>query len=152
MVCFKPIVHDKLLVTKPEDKSIFTEEEMELQTWTYETFPYDKKGIDGLNDDGINNIALFRMEDREMDFWNKINVDPSFIFEEFRCEKQFNKKDDYYEVYKKYKPQFTKLGMNLKIEKQFHEEDDVILTKHEDKYFVGIYKNDTIVIKKELTL
>jgi DNA polymerase elongation subunit (family B) len=152
MVCFKPIVHDKLLVTKPEDKSIFTEEEMELQTWTYETFPYDKKGIDGLNDDGINNIALFRMEDREMDFWNKINVDPSFIFEEFRCEKQFNKKDDYYEVYKKYKPQFTKLGMNLKIEKQFHEEDDVILTKHEDKYFVGLYKNETIVLKKELTL
>lgn len=126
----------------PNNRKYFTEEEMQLTNWTYETYPYEKKDIDSLFEGGVNNVPLFQMEDREMDFWNKIQIDPSIIFDKFTCNIPYKKVDDYYDIYKRVRENCLKHGFVLKIEKQKHENDDLVLRKIGEEYWVCVYNDE----------
>lgn len=169
MVCFKQVVGENLLIKyettetidnsgkkpktikekgfNPNNRKWFTEDEMELTNWTYETYPYGKENIDSLFDGGVNNVPLFQMEDREMVFWDMINIDPSIIFENFTCNIAFNKTDDYYDIYKILRDRLkNKYNLYLKIEKMFHEEGDLVLKKYQNQnneleYWVCVFEN-----------
>jgi DNA polymerase elongation subunit (family B) len=188
-VCFKQYVGENLILKQetvttidsngkkvktkgfnPNNRKYFTDEEMVLTSWTYETYPYDKKDIDSLFEykteetepkvvvekkeekpggKGKKKVeeskVLFKMENREMRAWNRFQIDPSIIFEHFTCDIKYDKKDNYYDLYKRTRDILRKHNMNLKIEKQYHKEDDIVFRKIGDEYWVTVFKQGQYV-------
>ena len=70
LVCFSPEIRDKIIITKPSDRQYFTEEESKLVSG----FP-NKPG------DQDTYEALMTPENKEIEFWLKINERPPFIDE-----------------------------------------------------------------------
>jgi hypothetical protein len=72
LVCFDPSVRDDILVTTPLDRKYFTKQELELTSGK----PYNETDQDKLED-------LLTITDKELEFWKRIDVSPTFMFEEY---------------------------------------------------------------------
>lgn len=83
LVCFKQSVRDTLIVANPSKRAYYTDEEMELVSG----LPIEPTGQDCLNTEsyieGMKNVPLMEMEEREVEFWNQIDKDPRDIFQHF---------------------------------------------------------------------
>ena len=71
LVVFKPEIRDSILIEKPEDRQYFTDLQCELDSGT----PLKESGQDKLDD-------VMTLSDTEVIFWNKINMDPFFMYPE----------------------------------------------------------------------
>jgi len=79
LVCFDPSVRDDILVTTPLDRKYFTRQELELTSGK----PYNETDQDKLED-------LLTITDEEMEFWKRIDVSPTFMFEEYDIYDEFS--------------------------------------------------------------
>ena len=79
LVCFDPSVRDDILVTTPLDRKYFTRQELELTSGK----PYNDTDQDKLED-------LLTITDEEMEFWKRIDVSPTFMFEEYDIYDEFS--------------------------------------------------------------
>jgi hypothetical protein len=70
LVCFHPDIRGKILVTNPKDKKFFTEEESKLVS-----------GYPNKEGDQDTYEALMTPENKEVEFWLKINEVPPFVKE-----------------------------------------------------------------------
>ena len=69
LVCFSPEIRSEILIDNPSKRQYFTEKQLELCSG----FPTDPQDQDTLND-------VFIMEQKEVDFWNKVGVDPEYMY------------------------------------------------------------------------
>ena len=79
LVCFDPSVRDDILVTTPLDRKYFTKQELELTSGK----PYNETDQDKLED-------LLTITDKELEFWKRIDVSPTFMFEEYGIDDEFS--------------------------------------------------------------
>lgn len=70
LIVFKDEVRNGLLVTDPEDRGFFTTEQCEL----INGHPFKPEDQDSLED-------LLTITEQEMEFWNKVGIDPNYIYE-----------------------------------------------------------------------
>lgn len=150
LVVFKESVKNTLMITNPADKQYYTEEDLVLVSWDYDSYPYDKmEDIDDLYQDA-KNVALFKMEDREVKYWNKIGVDPRIIFDGFTTDKETIDVNPYYDKYRDLKPRLKKKNIDLKHIKGRYEQGDVVLITEDDKFYLSIYENGVFHKEKEV--
>jgi DNA polymerase elongation subunit (family B) len=71
LIVFKEEVRKNLLVSNPEQRGFFTKQQCELINGR----PFEPKDEDDLNED------LLRITDDEIKFWQKVNIDPNYIYE-----------------------------------------------------------------------
>jgi DNA polymerase elongation subunit (family B) len=69
LVCFSPEIRDKILINDPEERTYFTEKQMELVAG----IPNDPEDQDDLERD------VMSMEQSEVEFWDRIEVDPNYM-------------------------------------------------------------------------
>jgi DNA polymerase elongation subunit (family B) len=69
LVCFNIEIRDQILIDNPSKRQYFTEKQLELCSG----FPTEPADQDTLDD-------VFVMEQKEIDFWNKVNVDPEYMY------------------------------------------------------------------------
>jgi hypothetical protein len=70
LIVFKEEVRDGLLAKNPEDRVFFTKEQCELINGV----PFEEKDQDDLDD------HLMKMEEGEVEFWEKVGIDPNYIY------------------------------------------------------------------------
>ncbi len=150
LICFSKIVKDTILIENPTNRQYYTEEDVKLTNFNFDTYPYDKKDIDDLYQDG-SNVALFKMEDREVVFWNKMNLDPTIIFSDFILPQSMKLfESDYYRKYKDIKPKLKQFNVDLKDINSRYEEGDIVLTKEYDKFHLSIFEKGELVKEREI--
>jgi hypothetical protein len=71
LVVFKEEVRDGLLVKNPEDRPFFTKDQCELINGV----PFEEKDQDDIQKD------LIDMEQGEIVFWEKVGINPEYIYE-----------------------------------------------------------------------
>lgn len=142
LVCFKPNIKETLLKKLPEDREYYLEEDMILQAYTYENYPFEKSKIDSLYSDG-KNLALFKMEEKEVNFWNKTGLNPYDVFDEFTTEIPLEFDRKFFEHFNNIKIKLEKVDSNKKLKtiKNELEEDDIVLQKINDEYVLSVFKN-----------
>lgn len=69
IVCFNPEIRSTILIDNPSDRQYFTKKQLELCSG----FPTDPIDQDTLDD-------VFVMEQKEVDFWEKVNVNPEYMY------------------------------------------------------------------------
>jgi DNA polymerase elongation subunit (family B) len=69
LVCFSPEIRSKILIDNPSKRQYFTESQVELCSG----FPTEPADQDTLDD-------VFVMEQKEIDFWDKVGVDPEYMY------------------------------------------------------------------------
>ena len=69
LVCFSPEIRSKILIDNPSKRQYFTESQVELCSG-YPTEPADQDTLDD----------VFVMEQKEIDFWDKVGVDPEYMY------------------------------------------------------------------------
>ena len=79
LVCFDPSVRDGILINTPLDRKYFTKQELELTSGK----PYNETDQDKLED-------LLTITDKELEFWKRIDVSPTFMFEEYGIDDEFS--------------------------------------------------------------
>ena len=79
LVCFDPSVRDGILINTPLDRKYFTRQELELTSGK----PYKDTDQDKLED-------LLTITDKELEFWKRIDVCPTFMFEEYGIDDDFS--------------------------------------------------------------
>jgi len=79
LVCFDPSVRDDILINTPLDRKYFTKQELELTSGK----PYNETDQDKLED-------LLTITDKELEFWKRIDVSPTFMFEEYGIDDEFS--------------------------------------------------------------
>jgi len=79
LVCFDPSVRDGILINTPLDRKYFTRQELELTSGK----PYKDTDQDKLED-------LLTITDKELEFWKRIDVSPTFMFEEYGIDDEFS--------------------------------------------------------------
>ena len=70
LVCFSPDIRNKILITNPDDKQYFTEDEAKLVS-----------GYPNKEGDQDTYEALMTPEKKEIGYWDKINEEPPFVKE-----------------------------------------------------------------------
>ncbi len=152
MICFNDNVAKTMLVEDPNDRQYFTDEDLQLISWDIDNYPYNIEDIDGLYKDSTSNVALFKMEDREVKFWNKIGVDPRTIFDDFLLPDKTILND--FPYYNKYIPLRERLKkeheIDLKDINSRYEEGDVVLTMEGNNYFLSIYEKGLFHKEKQI--
>ena len=79
LVCFDPAVRDDILISTPLDRKYFTRQDLELTSGK----PYKDTDQDKLED-------LLIITEEELEFWNRIDVSPTFMFEEYGIDDEFS--------------------------------------------------------------
>lgn len=79
LVCFDPSVRDDILIITPLDRKYFTKQELELTSGK----PYNETDQDKLEE-------LLTITDKELEFWKRIDVSPTFMFEEYGIDDEFS--------------------------------------------------------------
>lgn len=69
LVCFSSEIRDKILINEPEERTYFTEKQMELVSG----IPNNPEDQDDLERD------VMSMEQSEIEFWERIEVDPNYM-------------------------------------------------------------------------
>ena len=79
LVCFDPAVRDDILISTPLDRKYFTRQDLELTSGK----PYKDTDQDKLED-------LLTITEEELEFWNRIDISPTFMFEEYGIDDEFS--------------------------------------------------------------
>ena len=79
LVCFDTSVRDGILINTPLDRKYFTRQELELTSGK----PYKDTDQDKIED-------LLTITEEELEFWNRIGVSPTFMFEEYGIDDEFS--------------------------------------------------------------
>jgi hypothetical protein len=79
LVCFDPSVRDEILVSNPSDRKYYTSQELELTSGQ----PFKDSDQDKLDE-------LLTITDEELEFWNKIGISPTYMFEDYGIEDEFS--------------------------------------------------------------
>ena len=79
LVCFSVEIRDEILVTTPQDRQYFTKKELGLTSGQ----PFNDGDQDKLEE-------LLTITDKELAFWKRIGVSPTFMFEEYDIVDEFS--------------------------------------------------------------
>ena len=79
LVCFDPSLRDDILVSNPSDRKYYTRQELELTSGQ----PFKDGDQDKLDE-------LLTITDEELEFWNKIGISPTYMFEEYGIDDEFS--------------------------------------------------------------
>ena len=79
LVCFNPLVRDEILISNPSDRKYYTKQELELTSGQ----PFKDSDQDKLDE-------LLTITDEELEFWNSIDVSPTYMFEDYGIEDEFS--------------------------------------------------------------
>jgi DNA polymerase elongation subunit (family B) len=79
LVCFDSNIRDGIIITNPSDRKYFTRQELELTSGQ----PFNETDQDKLED-------LLTITDEELEFWNRIGVSPTYMFEQYGIEDEFS--------------------------------------------------------------
>ena len=79
LVCFDPSLRDDILVSNPSDRKYYTRQELELTSGQ----PFKEGDQDKLDE-------LLTITDEELEFWNKIGVSPTYMFEDYGIDDEFS--------------------------------------------------------------
>ena len=79
LVCFSVEIRDEILVTTPQDRQYFTKKELGLTSGQ----PFNDGDQDKLEE-------LLTITDKELAFWKRIGVSPTFMFEEYGIDDEFS--------------------------------------------------------------
>ena len=120
LICFNENIVENLLISKPEDKTVFNEEDYELQSWVYDDFPYEKERLDPISE-------LFTMDDREVDFWNKVLMNPYDIFKDFVVNDGKKINIEYIKKYREYYTKVKEKGLTLRTKIDDMQNEEVII-------------------------
>jgi len=71
LIVFKEEVRSGLLVKNPEERGFFTKEQCELINGV----PFEERDQDDLDE------HLMKMEEGEVEFWDKVGIDPNYMYE-----------------------------------------------------------------------
>ena len=126
LVCFGQEVRDTLLVTNPDDRQFYTDEQMKLVNGMPLNEEDEDKFYSHEHKPGIHkNVPLFEMEDREVNFWNRTGLNPKNVFKEFTT--------DYSEV-------------------KFLTDEEQNIKNKEYENILNFFKSKNITIKNEIDL
>jgi len=118
LTCFQKEVRDTLLVKNPKDKQYYTEKQLKLQMEDLDTIE-----------------ETMNIDQRELDFWNKIGKNPREIFDGFTTNNCIRQLDitRYDNIISDLKGKFKKEGVNIKSYKEnYNNGEFVILPKIEN--------------------
>jgi DNA polymerase elongation subunit (family B) len=79
LVCFDPSVRDEIIIDTPSKRKYFTKLELELTSGK----PFNETDQDKLED-------LLAITDEELEFWNRIGISPTYMFEEYGIDDEFS--------------------------------------------------------------
>jgi hypothetical protein len=79
LVCFDPSVRDEIIIDTPTKRKYFTKQELELTSGK----PFNETDQDKLED-------LLAITDEELEFWNRIGISPTYMFEEYGIDDEFS--------------------------------------------------------------
>jgi len=79
LVCFDPSLRDDILVSNPSDRKYYTRQELKLTSGQ----PFKDGDQDKLDE-------LLTITDEELEFWNKIGVSPTYMFEDYGIDDEFS--------------------------------------------------------------
>ena len=79
LVCFDPSVRDEIIIDIPTKRKYFTKQELELTSGK----PFNEGDQDKLED-------LLTITDEELEFWNRIGISPTYMFEDYGIEDEFS--------------------------------------------------------------
>jgi hypothetical protein len=79
LVCFDPSVRDEIIIDTPTKRKYFTKQELELTSGK----PFNETDQDKLED-------LLSITDEELEFWNRIGISPTYMFEEYGIDDEFS--------------------------------------------------------------
>jgi DNA polymerase elongation subunit (family B) len=79
LVCFDPLVREDILIDNPSKRKYFTKQELELTSG----YPFKDGDQDKLEE-------LLVITDEELEFWNRIGVSPTYMFEDYGIEDEFS--------------------------------------------------------------
>ncbi len=79
LVCFDPSLRDDILVSNPSDRKYYTRQELELTSGQ----PFKDGDQDKLDE-------LLTITDEELEFWEKIGVSPTYMFEDYGIDDEFS--------------------------------------------------------------
>lgn len=143
LVCFKQDVAKKLLVSNPEDRVFFTDEECEITSFNYDNYPYDKDDLDSIEE-------LFVLEDREVHFWNRIVKNPCDIFKEFKTSENTKLNIKYIEKFDYIKSKIETTKYKLKSDKESLKNLDFYLEQKDDNFLLFRKKDESLQLLREL--
>ena len=78
LVCFDDSIRDKIMIKNPSERQYFTKKELELVSGQ----PYKDSDQDKLDE-------LLTITDEELEFWERIGVSPTYMFEEYNIADKF---------------------------------------------------------------
>ena len=79
LVCFDPSVREDIMITSPLERKYFTAQELTLTSGK----PFNESDQDKL-------IDLLTITDEELEFWNRIGVSPTYMFEDYGIADEFS--------------------------------------------------------------
>jgi hypothetical protein len=79
LVCFDPSLRDEILITSPLERKYFTAQELKLTSGK----PFNESDQDKLED-------LLTITDEELEFWDRIGISPTYMFEDYGIEDEFS--------------------------------------------------------------
>lgn len=79
LVCFDPSVREDIMITSPLERKYFTEQELTLTSGK----PFNESDQDKL-------IDLLTITDEELEFWNRIGISPTYMFEDYGIADEFS--------------------------------------------------------------
>ena len=79
LVCFDPLVREDIMITSPLERKYFTEQELTLTSGK----PFNESDQDKL-------IDLLTITDEELEFWNRIGISPTYMFEDYGIADEFS--------------------------------------------------------------
>ena len=74
-----PSLRDDILISNPSDRKYYTRQELELTSGQ----PFKDGDQDKLDE-------LLTITDEELEFWNKIGVSPTYMFEDYGIDDEFS--------------------------------------------------------------
>jgi len=79
LVCFDPSIREDILITSPLERKYFTAQELTLTSGK----PFKNEDQDKLEE-------LLTITDEELEFWNRIGVSPTYMFEDYGIADEFS--------------------------------------------------------------
>jgi DNA polymerase elongation subunit (family B) len=79
LVCFDPSIREDILITSPLERKYFTSQELTLTSGK----PFKNEDQDKLEE-------LLTITDEELEFWNRIGVSPTYMFEDYGIADEFS--------------------------------------------------------------
>jgi len=139
LLCFNLEVRDTLLVKDPKDRQYYTSKQLELQM----------EDLDSIEE-------TMEMSDREIVFWNSIELDPKEIFDGFttnNCKIPLNINKNK-QIIEKIKERFKKEGIEIKSHKDNYQNGDFVvkskIVEEKEKWVLHEVSNGELIEMDEI--